>query len=69
MKRAWLLVILSCSTMSTVMGQVPVRRDPKWHKVAAAEAPTHSVTPDGRYRFYAEEGGEGNQLFCEISRP
>lgn len=63
MKRAWLLVILSCSTMSTVMGQVPVRRDPKWHKVAAAEAPTHSVTPDGRYRFYAEEGGEGNQLF------
>ena len=27
----------------------------------AAEAPTHSVTPDGRYRFYAEEDGGGDE--------
>ena len=63
MKRAWLLVILSCSAMSTVMGQAPIRRDPKWHKVAADEAPTNSVTPDGKYRFYVEEDGQGDQIF------
>ena len=64
MKRAWLLVILSFSARSVLMGQVPVRRDPKTHRVAAAEAPTPSVTPDGRYRFYAEAvSGEGDHLF------
>lgn len=48
----------------TVAGQNPAKVAPKHYKVAAAEAPTHSVTRDGRYRLYAEEDGEGNeQLF------
>jgi Tol biopolymer transport system component len=33
---------------------------PKHYKVAAAEAPDPRVTPDGRYRFYAEEDGAGD---------
>jgi len=33
-----------------VTAQKPAKVAPKHYRVAAAEAPTHSVTPDGRYR-------------------
>lgn len=64
MKRALFLMILSCLAVSLLSGQKAAKVDPKHYKVAAAEAPTPSVTPDGRYRFYGEADGEGNeQLF------
>ena len=64
MRRALFLMILSCIAVSPVTGQKPAKVAPKHYKVATAEAPTPSVTPDGRFRFYAEEDGEGHeQLF------
>ncbi len=61
MKRTLFLMILSCLAVSTVTGQKSAKVAPKHYKVAAAEAPTHSVTPDGRYRLYAEEAGAGDE--------
>ncbi len=64
MKRALLLILLSCLPVSLVTAQTPANAAPKHYRVVAAEAPTPSVTPDGRFRFYGEEDGEGNeQLF------
>ncbi len=66
MKRALFVMILSSLAVSLVTAQKPAKVAPKHYKVAAAEAPTHSVTPDGRYRFYAEElSGEGDHLFLQ----
>jgi len=61
MKRALFLMILSCLAVSLVTAQKPAKVAPKRYKVAAAEAPTHSVTRDGRYPFYAEVDGAGNK--------
>lgn len=61
MKRALFLMILLCLAVPTLTGQQPSKAAPKHYKVAAAEAPTPSVTPDGRYRFYVEEDGEGSE--------
>ncbi|MGI8783935.1 MAG: TolB family protein, partial [Acidobacteriota bacterium] len=59
--KATLVVFLVVDlVVSVVTAQDPVKVAPKHYKVAAAEAPTHSVTPDGRYRFYAEEDGGGH---------
>lgn len=64
MKRALFLMILSSLAVSLVTAQEPAKIAPKHYKVAAAEAPNPRVTPDGRYRFYGESDGEGNeQLF------
>ncbi len=64
MKRAWVVLILSSLAVSRLNAQESAKVAPKHYEVAAGEAPTHSVTPDGRYRFYAEEvSGEGEHLF------
>ena len=60
MKRALLLMILSWLALSLVTAQEPAKVAPKHYKVAAAEAPNPRITPDGRYRYYMEEDGEGN---------
>ncbi len=60
MKRALSLIPLSCLVVSPLTAQGPAKVAPKHYKVLAAEAPTHSVTPDGRYRLYAEEAGGGD---------
>ena len=61
MKRVLFLMLSSCLAVSLVTAQKPAKVAPKHYKVAAAEAPTHSVTPDGRYRFYVEEDGGGDE--------
>ena len=64
MKRALFLMVLSSLAVSLVTAQEPTKVAPKHNKVAAAEAPNPRVTPGGRYRFHAEEDGEGrDQLF------
>jgi len=61
-------MISLCLAVSTVTGQKPAKEGPKHYKVAAAEAPTHSVTPDGRYRLYEEDNWEGDHLFLQDLR-
>ncbi len=61
MKRALFLMILSSLAVSLVTAQEPAKVAPKHYKVAAAEAPDPRVTPDGRYRLYAEEDGAGDE--------
>src|SRR6266849_7923882 len=69
MKQAILFVlILSPLAVSRVNAQKPAKVAPDHYKVAAAEAPTHSVTPDGRYRLYEEDKWEGDHLFLQDLR-
>ena len=57
-------MIVSWLAVSLVTAQEPAEVAPKHYKVPVAEAPTPSVTTDGRYRVYEEEDGEGrDQLF------
>jgi Tol biopolymer transport system component len=46
--------------VSLATAQEPAQVAPKHYRVAEAEAPDPTVTPDGRYRFYAEEDGAGD---------
>lgn len=64
MKPFVFVMMVSSLAVSLLTAQEPARVGPKHYKVAAAEAPTHSVTPDGRFRLYAEEvAGGGDHLF------
>ena len=63
MKRTLFVMIFSSLAVSLVTAQKPAKVAPKHYKVAAAEAPTHSITHDGRYRLYEEENWEGDHLF------
>jgi Tol biopolymer transport system component len=68
MKRPLFLMILSLSAISRGNAQEPAKVDPKHYRVPPAEAPNHSVTPDGRYRLYEEDNWEGDHLFLRDLR-
>jgi len=62
MNRAlFLMALSSLAAVSTVSGQKAAKVAPKHYKVPAAQAPTHFVTPDGRYllwNFFRERSGK-----------
>jgi Tol biopolymer transport system component len=60
MKPLLFVMMLSFLAVSLVTAQKPATVSPKHYKVAAAEVPDLSVTPDGRYRLYAEKTGGGD---------
>src|SRR6266849_36960 len=69
MKQAILFVlILSPLAVSRVNAQKPAKVAPDHYKVPAAEAPTLSLTSDGRYRLYEEDNWEGDHLFLRDLR-
>ena len=62
MKRALLLMILSCLAVSPVTVQDPVKVTPKHYKVAEVTSPG-SISPDGRYLSYEGVTGPSDGVF------
>ena len=61
MKPFLFVMVLSSLAVSLVTAQKPAPVAPKHYKVAASEAPTRFVTPDGKFRLYSEETGGGDE--------
>jgi len=61
MKRALILMILSCRVVSTVTAQDPGKVAPKHYKVAEVSG---SISPDGRYLSYEGATGPYDDVFA-----